>query len=619
MKKHISGLILSILLILVVAPVYSNIQLPGAVYQNDVIGLDLTVEGQMVNIEDETIKILTADGVKMYQEIVRSWWADTQELVIESAEVITSEGVHIKLKPEWIKEIHPEELKNGPYDNFRLTVLSYPELKPPCTIKYRITIKNKKPLPQKAFWSGSYTQDFSPIGRTEFTVKIPKDTRLNYLYVGDPKVMPEIEEVGEFKKYTWESTERPAIKHEPFMPPLVQIASKVMAGSFASWQDLAKWAHDIVEERISSDSALYSYARRIVWGKKDRIEKIKAIYRAIVAIPVVKDDAPGIRWDTTAKISEVINAKKLIPSDRALLLAGTLKAAGFHPRVVLASSKDVGKLNTAFPTPQFFDSMLVYLPRERLYLDPNDQYAGFGEISHSLLGCGALILAPDTTEPIKLPLFSAQDNREEMQAEIVVDDNGNVDEAIGLLETGINREIWAGILDKTKGEELDRLFQFLVKQVNSAAKLDDYNIVENTDKKVKINMKLKIDDYAMKSGKYLIVRQPTILTRQFNKLLYQKSPRLYPIVLGNPSMEEKRIHLVVPDKYRALSIPENRMIENDVGSIQVIGKSDNNSVRLVIRMILNMEEVPPDKFDMVKDLIKAINEAEKEVFLLEER
>ncbi|MCL5037633.1 MAG: DUF3857 domain-containing protein [Chloroflexi bacterium] len=618
MKKYLVGTILILVVLAMIAPAAAQVQIPGAIFQDDKIGLEITPDGKMVNIEDETVKVLTPDGAKMYQEIVRSWWADSQTLTIESAEVIAGDGSSITLKPEWIKEIQPEDLQNTPYKDFRLTVLTFPTLAPPCTVKYRIVIRNKEPMAGKAFWSGSYTQDFSPIGHTEFEVKIPAGTNMNYKYVGEPQVEPEKTLVGGVDSYVWESTERPALEREPFMPALVDVATKIMVGSFNSWQEFAKWGANVVNKRAEPDSSLRSKLRRVTWGKNEKTEKLKAIYNYVISIPSLNED-PGLRWNTSEPISRIADTDKIAPSDRALLLAGLIRAAGYKATVVLAASRDFGKIIKDFPTPQTFDSLLVYMPEEDKFLDPNDPYTAFGEISQGLLGVDALLLDPLASAPIKLPLISAHDNREEMQAEIVVNGDGDVEEAIGLLETGINRQVWASILGKAKGSELDRLFQFLVRQVDMEARLIDFKIGENSDSKVKIDLNFKIPGYARKSGKYLILPQPVIQTLQFNSILKQQGTRLYPVLLGNPSMEEKRIHVVVPDKYTVFSTPEDLTVENDVGSVQVLTKTEGNSIQTVVRMILKMEEVPPEKFQMITDLVNAINEIENEVYLLEEK
>ncbi len=329
-------------------------------------------------------KVLTYSGIKKISEIKIQYnpiWDDVRLL---SAKVVQPDGTENMISPKEINIMDQGWVSAAPrYPGGKILVASLPGVSVGSVIEYELSM-DFKDRPFIAF--DSYVRDNSPIRRKSFSLAYPEDMPLKVEDLITP-TMPGVLEAGK-GTLEFEVKDSPAIKSEPSLPPRWFFVPGILV-STGDWKSYCGVLRAGLEKKVADGAKAAARTVELVKAAgDDRRAKIKLI-RDFVAVNV-RTAGPGFNQ---LPLSCLSSADRTLEdgygssTDKAVLLAAMLKAAGIESEFVLASREPmIGEfvdMQQKIPDPDTFSELLVKIRGEDIYLNEGDQYAELGATYHA--------------------------------------------------------------------------------------------------------------------------------------------------------------------------------------------------------------------------------------------
>jgi hypothetical protein len=598
---------------------------PGYLILKDDIGLRVDIDGKMTQIEEESIQILNKKGIDRFGQILRPYNADRQAVQIETARLIQPDGKAREMGPSQIQDSAiPGLKKSSLYGNLKVKTITWPDLKPGCTIHYRILTRNMQPYPQKAFWETSFTQDFGALMETTFTVEVPEKRTVRYFTPGYKNgLKPRTTLSGGTKTLFWQLKKMEPIAEEIAMPPLQDLASRVIVSSFDSWNDVGSMVNALMENHLACDDAMKEKMSQII-GTATGEEKIKKIYSWLSREKEVAEVNFGFGGYDFIDATACFKEKLLSSKDCALLLIALLRAENIEAYPVLVSSGNNGRIYEEIPSIQQFDNIIVaaYAGNKVFWLEPDDGQGGGLELSSDLQGRPALVVKKDRSEFSVTPSSEFIENREEMRAEYKLLDDGALEGSLTLREYGINKMQWLKIYNALSEKDRPNIPRILIGQINPLVFIISHTFRDSAREAGPFSMqtRFRISDYATKSESEWTLKLPLLSGGGMKDLLaLDPERRLWPIVIGNAFQEDKRFHIILPENVTVKSMPKDFLQQNDYSSFQVICTYSGSDIWYYSRTILKKGIIPREDMKGLQDMLRGMNQHYKETIVLEKR
>ena len=392
------------------------------------------------------------------------------------------------------------------YTGDKILVASLPgvEIGSTIEVEYELTTKN---MP---FLSG-FEQFQLPDELEQKTVIVtaPMDLKIQRIISGSPGTVTEHKRTAEGKQvFEWHAEKVKALPAEAQLPPewiYLGGVSYFVGDASDYWRELNR----VMLERAGQDTKAAQIARQLAGAAKGKLELVRAI-RDFIA-KSIRMAGPSF---TDLPLSELSAADTTLSdgyghaADRAILCYALLKAAGFQPEFVLASSlppiSAITNITCSFPLPQMFQAPLVKvsLDSQNYYLNDTDQYARLGTTPHD--GRLAVMLASQGIETI----HAARDCEDKMQTvyTLSLNDDGKTQLGISRHYYGTEYNAKRKFFSELPPEERRRYFQEIVSGVSQGAQpLGDLNTRFDSYPGVE-QFAVQVDNYAVVDGKYLVLR-----------------------------------------------------------------------------------------------------------------
>lgn len=598
---------------------------PGYRFTRDNIGLIVDNDGKMTQVEDEAIQVLNKRGIERFTQVVRLFNSSRTRIDVLLARVIQPDGKSVMVPSTQIKESEIPAFKKSPlYRNMKMKVITFTDLVPGSTIEYRINTVTEKPYPGKAFFETSYTQDYGVLAETSFFAEIPRNRKLNYftpLY--KDVVKPRITHDSGKTQYIWEFKKVEPVKEEVAMPSLQDLASRVLVGSFESWNDVGSFLNDLMKDHMAYTDEMKEKVSQIT-GDSKGLEKVRLIYAWLSRDKEIVDINMGSAGYDFHDASLIMKEKIVSARDFTLLLLTILKGEGYEAYPALASSTTTGTVYSEIPTIQQFDSILVALSMDNTmrWIEPAEAHGGIDSLSSDLQGRPVLLVKGDSSDFVSTPQSAFVDNREEMRAEMKLNDDGSLDGVLKFSEFGSNKMQWLRIYNSLGERERSNIPRILLAQINPLVLIIDHSFRDNSQAKgpFSIQARFRINDFAARSGDTWNVKLPLIAGSGMRDILsIDPDKRTWPLVVGSPFQEDRRLHIIIPAGAQIKSLPRDILIENASGTFQVICSTSGTDLWYYSRMVVRKGVIPQSEIKAFIDILSAAVKAGKEQIILEKR
>ncbi len=320
-------------------------------------------------------KILTKSGVDNWKEYQIDYNPYSQRIIIEEAKIFKPNGNKIDAE------------KNRSY-----LVFTGLEVGDVVTIVYRLENYAHGKLAND-FWEEYNFNSFYPRQNVKVSYIIPNKKKFEYkAFNTDMKPTTKTIE-NLYTMYTWEQKDQPAIKDEPYMPPLSDVGKMLHISSLPDWNYVASVYSDMSTTKAKANYEVKELISTLFKDKTNltELQKAKIIYEWIlenIHYSHVSFRQSGL---VPQKASTTINTKLGDCKDLATLFVSMAKEVGVKANLVLINTHNNGEKDLQLPSLDFNHCIAkVYADGKEYYLELTYPQLSFGAQTSSIIGCLSL-------------------------------------------------------------------------------------------------------------------------------------------------------------------------------------------------------------------------------------
>jgi hypothetical protein len=510
------------------------------------------------------MKILTENG-KEYGDIRIPYLEGTYVANLE-AQSFLPDGRKIKMPRS---DIHDQQVRN-----WNLKVFAIPGVEVGSVLEYRYEIESKfigyiRPW---YFQNREFTR-YSEI-KLSLTEGLSFNTFMeNVGYYNPVKTEGTGWDISKKGKrtavHTWQLSDIPAIKSEPYMHNNEDYMAKIQFQFVAyqdaynhivflkTWDDMAKRYSELYQNYLALDPRVNALAADLTKSDSSEISKIRSLYD-YVRNEVETEDNDELYPENFKHAFEIIDTKKGKPVEKNLLLINLLKNAGLRAAPLMISTRTNGKFKPAFVTYLQLDYLLVaaWHGEEILYLDTQNRFCPFGMLpENSAVGEG-LLFEQDKGSIIAIPRTGLQNGIEINTAAQLIKD-GTLTLSSTWIYTGypaveqrhrLNGAVAADVMK-------DRVKEFLPDAVIDSVAISN---LENIYQPLIIRTEMTIPNYFQITGNMAYFTPPFL--DRINANPFKSVKRTFPVDYAYPVNRTENIKIKLPAGFTLNeALPKSKM------------------------------------------------------------
>ena len=308
-------------------------------------------------------KILNQSGIETWKDYSIGYNSYNQKLIIDKAEVLKANGSTVKAET----------------DNDNQIVFTNLEVNDVLHLEYRIQDLSTGKLANH-FFDHFQFQYSIPTGVCRYSILIPEDKKFNYL-VTNGNIEPVITTVENMKLYKWELNNQPAVKDEPHMSALGDVAPTLYYSSMPDWKFVSDWYKDLTTSKFNSDFVLKETVSGLLNGKENlsKLDKAKIFYNYILEnITYSSVDFLQSNY-IPQKASRTITTRLGDCKDLSTLFVALCREVGINANLVLISTRNNGNHTLVLPGIGFNHCIAqLNIDKQKYYLELTDNTLPFG-------------------------------------------------------------------------------------------------------------------------------------------------------------------------------------------------------------------------------------------------
>jgi tetratricopeptide (TPR) repeat protein/transglutaminase-like putative cysteine protease len=337
------------------------------------------------------VKVFNTKGIDDWKEY--QVYAVNQRIIIEKAEVLKKDGNRIKA-----------EVSGGQ------VVFTNLEPGDGIAIVYRArTFQSGRLIDQ--FWDQFTFGSRFPMLKSKYSLMVPDGTTFQHVVSnGDlkPVVKPvrldedsENSNLGKFIIYEWERKNVAAIREEPLMTPLSEVAEYLHISSIPDWNFIANWYHDLSRAKTKNSFEVEELVNELLKGKEklSQLEQAKVFYEYIVK---------NIRYSSVSfrqsglvpqKASHVLSSRVGDCKDVSTLFIAMCAEVGIDAHIVLVNTRDNGRKDMVLPSIDFNHAIAkARLDGKDYFIELTSDYNPFAVCGEYLQHAFVLEVYPDSVK-----------------------------------------------------------------------------------------------------------------------------------------------------------------------------------------------------------------------------
>jgi len=284
------------------------------------------------------VKILNKSGIEVWKEYSIGY-GNSQKLLLDKYEVIKSNGQKVKAET----------------DGEGTVVFTNLEVGDVLYIEYRLQDFYSGIL-SKHFYGQTMMQFFYPSILSQVAILVPKDKNFNYKVAnGDANFT--LSEIENMKLYQWTTSNKEAVKDEPRMSPIGDIAPCLVYSSIPDWNFVSDWYKDLTANRFgeNSDYILKATFTEILKGNENAndLKKAKLFYEYILKNITYSNVSFMQSNFIPQKASRTITTRLGDCKDMSTLFVALCREAGIKANLVLLNTRDNSKVSQLLPSVSF--------------------------------------------------------------------------------------------------------------------------------------------------------------------------------------------------------------------------------------------------------------------------
>ncbi len=472
--------------------------------------------------------------------------------------------------------------------------------------------------PQYPFFSNTAFRGFEPSKDGRLTVTVPAGLKLVYREFNMPggRLFSK-QDIAGGTSYTWELRDVPSYKQEPNMPPYWRYAPQVMLSLEDSWADLRARFEPLLKEELEITPGIAAKTEELIKGKTSDLEKTEALYnwvaREIKSQPVAMGYYSYIPKNTGA----IFSAKAGNGLDKPFLLYAMLGAAGLKPDFAYVTAKN-SEFDENQPNIRQFGSAaaLLDVAGKTLFLAPSDIYR-FNELPEHLQEARGIRMLGAADKPLLFtnPLLDAALESTEETKTFALDKDGNLKGTIAARFAGNTQAAWRRMKDYKK-DDLDKAMEQYAHNLHPQAVLEKYTLENLPDlsKDIDYSMSVGIKNYAMKAGRYMILKLPGL---SYSAADTGQTERELPLFWYARSRSAGRTAITLPAGYAVYYTPKDISLDAAGQKYTAGYKVDGNTLSFSEELRREGTEIPVADYAKYKAFKEALAQFSENWIVLE--
>ncbi|MBN2408508.1 MAG: DUF3857 domain-containing protein [Candidatus Aminicenantes bacterium] len=566
--------------------------------------------------------IFTLTGREKFSDFRIPYDKNKDTIDILMARTYKGDATAIDVEEKAVNDLTPPELAEADlYANILHRVLSFPVVDPGSVL----VIDYEKGREGAGNVGGVVPFQFDePVVKKELTVIIPGDKILKSKILGLTASFEE-ETDGAQKTYRLRAENLAQIKPEEYMPPLAEIASRVVFSTFSDWEEAARAFSESFFKAAVPSAEVKAFTVDLIKGIPGRNERIQRVFSFVVR------DVRSVRFSFGQGGFEVNPAGAVLKNrygdwkDKSALLAAMLKAAGFDAYPVLVHSRSVPPEEDV-PTLEQFDAVLVAVDRgageEPLFLNPfaDDSFFGYFREGRDSRG---LAVKPGAVGFV--PVRCLPEAESGLMTRIVgeIGPDGAFKGVIAAELSGFFDQRGRRELKDMTAKELDVFYKESVNKIGEDADAlrNELSDPKDLNQKLKISQEFSARDFAVFQGPIMLIHLPQIPYAFAEVPSPSLAARRYAFRLPGEAEVRSEIVLKVPAGFEPLYLPEGFSYAKEYGdfSFAVSYEPDRSSVLIKRTALFKKKEIPLDRYDEFKAIMESFGLTKNNLILLEKK
>ena len=565
-------------------------------------------------------KILTGEGKKYGEALVyHSKQSKLQDL---EGRTVLPDGREVPLPKD---AVFKRRLSKS--EKWFVTSIAFPAVEVGAILDYRYRVSAASLFPVEPW----YFHDEVPTLYSEVIYDIPNMVPVRS-YISDPLkagIRQNSTRTLEGGRIWAIGTNLPAIPDEPYGPPFEDLASWYLVAPVGikregkpiriheSWVTVCEYfAGDDYDKALKKSAAAGRKAQEIA-GSGDPRSRAEAVYR-FVRDQIETEDLPGVglREGTTA--DSVLAARRGDYAGKALLLQAMLRAAGLPARAVWVSDRGSGRFPTDFPSPYWFDRVIVAvdLDGKRSFLDPSDRSLAFGRLAPSVEGMPALLYDRATPEIVTLPETPYTDSSRLAKVDLQLDGEGRVTGQGSLTLSG--HHAWSRLHWKPTAAEAEEAWKKWLEESYGGYTVSGVRVQESVDEmKVVVTWSLAQREEEVLGDETTL--SPSLPSGPVKQPFHaEAASRLSSILFAYADRDEIELTVRWPEGWQPDKLPKQVRHDNAAGSvISTVDWADGaSSLTYRRRFDVKAREIGKQQYPMIQALFAKAEKTDAETLVL---
>ena len=566
--------------------------------------------------------IFTLTGREKFSDFRIPYDKNKDTIDILMARTYKGDATAVDIEEKAVNDLTPPELAEADlYANILHRVLSFPAVDPGSVL----VIDYEKERKGAGNVEGVVLFQFDePMVKKELKIVIPRDKVLKYKVLGLTAPFEEETEGGQ-KTYRLIADNLTQIKPEEYMPPLAEIASRVVFSTFPDWEEAARAFSDSFFKAAVPSAEVKTFTEDLIKGIPGRNERIHRVFSFVVR------DVRSVRFAFGEGGFEVNPAETVLKNrygdwkDKSALLVAMLRAAGVDSHPVLVHSRSIPPEEDV-PTLEQFDTVLVAVDcgagEGPLFLNPFADDSLFGYFREGR-GSRGLVVKPGAVGFVPVRCLAEAESvlQTEIAAEIGPDGaiKGKVTaEFGGFFDQRGRRE-----LKDMTAKELDVFYKESVNKIGEDAEAlrNELSDPKDLTRKLKISQEFSAQDFAVFQGPIMLIHLPQVPYAFAEVPSPSLAARRYAFRLPGEAEVRSEIVLKVPAGFEPLYLPEGFSFAKEYGdfSFAVSYEPDRSSVIMKRTALFKTKEIPLDRYDEFKTIMESFGLTKNNLILLEKK
>lgn len=591
---------------------------------NSEMSFKLDKEGNLIEEVQKLVKICNAAGREKFSDFRVRYDKNLHKVTVNWAKTVKADLTSIDVKQDAINDVTPIEIYGADiYANILHKVLSFSAVVPGVTLA--INYKKESNLAEDIHLSDMiYFQTDEPILYKKLKISIPSEKKIKYKIIGMESDF-KIERQDEENIYLLEASDSSQIKPEEFMPPLSEIASRVVFSTYENWEHASEKFSRSFYKAIEPTEEIKKFAEQLIKECRRKDEKLEKIFlyvaRNIRNVPL-KLGVAGYECHP-AKI--VLENRYGDWRDKSVLLVSLLKAVGIEAYPAMVNSKK-SPLVEEVPSLKQFDMILVAIPRENgsyFFLNPFADSSLFGYFYYGR-NAEALIIKPKAVEFKKVVCPEDVESIALNEIEAEIEEKGQIKGKVRSRLSGIfDLRTRKRIKDLTK-KEMDMFLGEAINKICEGAVETKHSLsdAKNLTEPMEIYQEFQGEDFGIMQGDIMLIHVPPF-PYGFAKIrsLPRLAKRRYAFRVTTECEYQLAIKLKIPETFKPFYLPSEISYKTDYGKFFFSYNylPEKSLVEVRKHFIFDKVDIPLDKYDEFKKNLDSFGITKNNLILLERK